>query len=117
MIFTYLATTVTFRNAPRPEGAERTYLQATAKTTAGIPITQDYRAVTPVITISWKNMPLADRTALETFFETVNVMAKTWTVTFPNGIVLTVRFAEPQLSFTEKAYQEFGCTVRLMVAG
>lgn len=114
MIFGYQTTFVVFRHGPRPESTEHKYIQDSATTTAGIRKSQDYRAKTPLITIPWDNMPLSDRTSLENFFELVNGMALTWSYTPSNGTAVTVRFGEPQLTFTEKYKDVFSCTVVLM---
>lgn len=116
MTFTYLTTSVIFKHGPRPNNTERRYIQDSATTTAGIRKSQDYRAVTPLTTIVWDNMPLEDRTALEAFFELVNGMALTWSYTPSNGATITVRFGEPQLTFTEKYTDVFATTVILMAA-
>lgn len=113
MTFTYLTTSVVFKHGPRPESADRQYLQETAKTTAAIPLTQDYRAVSPVIAIPWQNMPIEDLTALLAFFDLVQAMVLPWTATFSDGSQLQVRFAEPELNYTEKYTDVFSCTVKL----
>jgi len=116
MTFAYLTTTITFRHGPRPGTRDHSYIQETGKTTAGVPVSQDYRAKIAIIPITWDNMPLADRTALESFFELVGGMAKTWTYIPSIGSAKTVRFAEPEISFVEKSFEVFFFTVRLMEA-
>lgn len=117
MIFSYPTTspttTITFRHFMRPERTERDYVQQSDTTTAGITIAQDYRAVTPVITVPWSNMPLADKVALEAFFETVGGMALPFKLTWFDATSTTVRFGEPELVFEEKSYQVYAITLKL----
>ncbi|QOX79789.1 hypothetical protein FY034_12895 [Trichlorobacter lovleyi] len=106
---------VTFTHRPRPDQSERAWLQAIGKTTAGLPIAQTPRAKTQTIPVSWDNMPRANRDSLLAFFEAMNAMASLFTVTFSDGSTISARFAEPELTITEKSTDVFQTTVKLLV--
>lgn len=109
------AASITFTHRPRPDQSERTWLQAIAKTTAGLPIAQNPRAKTQTIPVTWGNMPRANRDALLAFFDAMNAMVTLFTVTFSDGSTIMARFAEPELTITEKRTDVFQVTVKLLV--
>lgn len=109
------AASVTFTHRPRPDQSERAWLQAIGKTTAGLPIAQTPRAKTQTIPVSWDNMPRANRDSLLAFFDAMNAMVTLFTVTFSDASTLSARFAEPELTITEKSTDVFQVTVKLLV--
>lgn len=109
--------TVTFTHGIRPDNLGREYEQVVRKTPAAVRIAQYYRAKIRTIPLTWDNMPLADKTALESFFNLYAVgMANLFKLTLPDGTVKQVRFAEPSLRFVEKSTDVYGITVLLLEA-
>lgn len=107
---------VTFTHRPRPDQSERAWLQAIGKTTAGLPIAQNPRAKTQTIPVPWDNMPRADRDSLLAFFDAMNAMVTLFTVTLSDGSTIgNARFAEPELTITERSTDVFQVTVKLLV--
>lgn len=106
---------VTFHHKPRPDQSERTWLQDTGKTTAGLPITQTPRAKTQTIPITWGNLTRTDRDALLSFFDAMGGMITLFTVTFSDASTITARFAQPELTITEKSTDVFSVTTQLLV--
>lgn len=107
--------TVTFTHGVRPDNLGRSYDQVTRKTPAAVRIAQYYRTKIRPIQLTWNNMPLADKTALENFFGTYVIgMAELWKLTLPDGTVKQVRFAEPILRFVEKSTDVYSITVLLL---
>jgi hypothetical protein len=107
VIFAHSQATVTFNHGPRPSRGSRSYLQDQPETTAGIRNVQDFRARKPVWALAWTNMPKADRVLLESFYIHVKGIADTWTWTWSDGTVKTVRFLTPELQFIEKTQDVF----------
>jgi hypothetical protein len=106
---------VTFSHRPRPDQSERAWLQKIDNTTAGLPIAQVPRAKTQTIPVTWSNMTRANRDALLTFFDAMGAMIVLFTVTFSDASTITARFAEPELTITEKSTDVFQTTVSLLV--
>ena len=109
------AASVTFTHRPRPDQSERVWLQAIGKTTAGLPVAQNPRAKTRTIPVTWSNMPRANRDSLLAFFDAMGAMATLFTVTFSDATTISARFAQPELTITEKSTDIFSTTVQLLV--
>lgn len=113
MRFTHPQAEVNFRHGPRPSGGVRSYDCTVVNTTAGIQITDTYRARVTVWSVRWQNMPLVDKTDLESFFIHTKGMADLFTWTWSDGTVKTVCFNSSALDFEENG-GAFNITVELM---
>ena len=113
MTFVHPQATIIFRHGPRPAGGVRSYDCTVAATSAGIRVVNGYRGKYTVWTITWRNMPMADRLDLESFFIHTRGVADTWTWTWSDGTVKTVRFKNSMVDFEESG-GVFSVTLELM---
>jgi len=106
---------VTFSRAPLyPEGSND-LLQASAESTGGEPVSRDPLGQVQPLTLQWRGMSKTDRIALEVFFITAaRGIARTFIYTDIAGTALIVRFAVPELKFSETAYERYTVTVPLL---
>ncbi len=113
MRFTHSQAEVVFRHGPRPSGGVRSYDCVVSNTTAGMMIAGNYRARVTVWSVHWQNMPLADKTDLESFFIHTKGMADLFTWTWSDGTVKTVCFNSSSLDFEENG-DVFNISLELM---
>jgi hypothetical protein len=113
MIFTHPQAVITFKHGPRPSAGGRSYDCSIMQSAAGMVISNTYRGAFTVWSLSWKNMPLVDRTDLEAFFIHTRGIADTFTWTWSDGTVKTVRFKTSALDFEESG-GAFNVSVELM---
>lgn len=106
---------VVFSRAPLYPSGDMDLLQAQEGSAGAYPFAYDPLASEDIIILAWQGMPTADRDALEAFWKvTVKGMVKVFTYTDVNGVAIQARFAEPTISFSERAYGRYDVTVKLL---
>ena len=102
---------------PAPARFGHSYLslgQAAGRTAGGQLFVYDLGATARRAELEFRSLTTAQRDSLAEFFEeVVHGMREPWQYTDPWGRVATVRFAEPELSFTQFAANVWDITLRL----
>lgn len=112
--FDHPSGSLVFAGAPRRPVQDLRTLQPDDESAGGVRFVGDPVANESALTLLWPRMILADWQALQTFFDTVDGMAETFTYTDSAGLARTVRFAKPELVATEIAFERYAVTVQLL---
>ncbi len=106
---------VVFSRAPLYPSGDDEFLQAEDQSAGGVPFAYDPLAEEDVIVLAWQGMSKINRDNLEAFWRTVaKGMVEVFTYTDVFGTAQSVRFAEPTISFSERAYERYDVTVKLL---
>lgn len=111
------ANLLTFTRNPLRHSRGRRKVQARTQSSGAERIGQPSFGKNDLIDLIWPGMPVADVTAINSWWETIaRGMGKTFTYTDVMGVSYSVRFATPSRpQIREKAYNSHECRVQLRV--
>lgn len=105
---------IMFRHAVRSSNNTRNGEHQRDKTCAAIPVIQAPRIIIPRATYQFSNMNDAEKTAMESFFDTVTGMVEQFKISFLDGRIKTCRFGEPELKFDDRPGGTYSLSVIIM---
>lgn len=111
------STLLQFARAPQRPPRSRGFVQADVVTGGGERLGRDYYRKNDLITLTWRNMPAADKAALLSFWTTTARGAgRSFYYTDGAGRFVLARFATPTLpGLREVAYDAWSVTMTLRV--